>query len=100
MSVFGGKADMTFCANPLSRSLCGAERTSPLGSGPSYATAESVGNRWGRDVSAVRGRVYSQPHPTVLQTFRSSHKSVVDCLQPADVLGYYIPTGRPGESGV
>jgi hypothetical protein len=28
MSAFGGKADMTFCENPLSRSLLGVERTS------------------------------------------------------------------------
>jgi hypothetical protein len=27
MSAFGGKADMTFCGNPLSRSLFGAKRT-------------------------------------------------------------------------
>jgi hypothetical protein len=27
MSAFGGKADMTFCENPLSRSLLGAKRT-------------------------------------------------------------------------
>src|SRR4029434_1452770 len=27
MSAFGGKADMTFCGNPLSRSLLGAKRT-------------------------------------------------------------------------
>jgi len=28
MSAFGGKADMTFCENPLSRSLFGVKRTS------------------------------------------------------------------------
>jgi hypothetical protein len=28
MSAFGGKADMTFCGNSLSRSLLGVERTS------------------------------------------------------------------------
>src|SRR5262245_4600537 len=28
MSAFGGKADMTFCENPLSRSLLGVKRTS------------------------------------------------------------------------
>jgi hypothetical protein len=28
MSAFGGKADMTLCGNPLSRSLLGAKRTS------------------------------------------------------------------------
>src|SRR5262245_10280718 len=27
MSAFGGKADMTFCGNPLSRSLLGVKRT-------------------------------------------------------------------------
>ena len=27
MSAFGGKADMTFCENPLSRSLLGVKRT-------------------------------------------------------------------------
>jgi hypothetical protein len=27
MSAFGGKADMTVCGNPLSRSLLGAKRT-------------------------------------------------------------------------
>jgi hypothetical protein len=27
MSAFGGKADMTFCENPHSRSLSGAKRT-------------------------------------------------------------------------
>jgi hypothetical protein len=27
MSAFGGKADITFCGNPLSRSLLGAKRT-------------------------------------------------------------------------
>jgi hypothetical protein len=27
MSAFGGKADMTLCGNPLSRSLLGAKRT-------------------------------------------------------------------------
>ena len=27
MSAFGGKADMTFCENPLSRSLLGIKRT-------------------------------------------------------------------------
>jgi hypothetical protein len=30
MSAFGGKADMTFCENPLSRSLLGEERTCPF----------------------------------------------------------------------
>ena len=30
MSAFGGKADMTFCGNPLSRSLLGAKRTCPF----------------------------------------------------------------------
>ena len=30
MSAFGGKADMTFCENPLSRSLLGAKRTCPF----------------------------------------------------------------------
>src|SRR5512134_1225547 len=29
MSAFGGKADMTFCENPLSRSLLGIKRTLP-----------------------------------------------------------------------
>ena len=28
MSAFGGKADMTFCESPLSRSLLGLKRTS------------------------------------------------------------------------
>src|SRR4029450_5457965 len=28
MSAFGGKADMTLCGNPLSRSLLGVKRTS------------------------------------------------------------------------
>ena len=28
MSAFGGKADMTFCESPLSRSLLGVKRTS------------------------------------------------------------------------
>ena len=27
MSAFGGKADITFCGNPLSRSLLGVKRT-------------------------------------------------------------------------
>jgi len=27
MSAFGGKADMTLCGNPLSRSLLGVKRT-------------------------------------------------------------------------
>jgi len=27
MSAFGGKADMAFCENPLSRSLLGVKRT-------------------------------------------------------------------------
>src|SRR5512132_1608224 len=30
MSAFGGKADMTVCGNPLSRSLLGAKRTCPF----------------------------------------------------------------------
>jgi hypothetical protein len=30
MSAFGGKADMTVCGNPLSRSLLGVKRTSPF----------------------------------------------------------------------
>ena len=30
MSAFGGKADMTLCGNPLSRSLLGAKRTCPF----------------------------------------------------------------------
>jgi hypothetical protein len=30
MSAFGGKADMTICGNPLSRSLLGAKRTCPF----------------------------------------------------------------------
>src|SRR4029453_10059828 len=30
MSAFGGKADMTFCGNSLSRSLLGAKRTCPF----------------------------------------------------------------------
>jgi hypothetical protein len=30
MSAFGGKADMTFCGNTLSRSLLGAKRTCPF----------------------------------------------------------------------
>ena len=30
MSVFGGKADMTVCGNPLSRSLLGSKRTCPF----------------------------------------------------------------------
>jgi hypothetical protein len=30
MSAFGGKADMTLCGNPLSRSLLGVKRTSPF----------------------------------------------------------------------
>ena len=30
MSAFGGKADMTVCGNPLSRSLFGAKRTCPF----------------------------------------------------------------------
>ena len=29
MSAVGGKADMTFCGNPLSRSLLGLKRTCP-----------------------------------------------------------------------
>src|SRR6476646_7287174 len=30
MSAFGGKADMTVCGNPLSRSLLGVKRTLPI----------------------------------------------------------------------
>jgi hypothetical protein len=30
MSAFGGRADMTVCGNPLSRSLLGAKRTCPF----------------------------------------------------------------------
>jgi hypothetical protein len=30
MSAFGGKADITVCGNPLSRSLLGAKRTCPF----------------------------------------------------------------------
>src|SRR5512132_2964464 len=30
MSAFGGKADMTVCGNPLSRSLSGVKRTCPF----------------------------------------------------------------------
>ena len=30
MSAFGGKADMTSCGNPLSRSQLGAKRTCPF----------------------------------------------------------------------
>jgi hypothetical protein len=30
MSAFGGKADMTLCGNPLSRSLLGIKRTYPF----------------------------------------------------------------------
>ena len=30
MSAFGGKADMTLCGNPLSRSLSGVKRTWPF----------------------------------------------------------------------
>ena len=30
MSAIGGKADMTFCENPLSRSLLGVKRTCPF----------------------------------------------------------------------
>ena len=35
---------------------------------------------------------------TCASSFRPSHKSVVDCLQPADVLGYYVSVGRRGRA--
>ena len=47
MSAFGGKADMTFCESPLSRSLLGLKRASLIaahmsGSDPKRTSATSI----------------------------------------------------------
>jgi hypothetical protein len=50
MSAFGGKADMTFCENPLSRSLLGVKQTSRHRStldAPERLTASVAAKRFG-----------------------------------------------------
>ena len=45
MSAFGCKADMTVCANPLSRSLLGVKRTCPFAL---HMSAFDPKRTWGR----------------------------------------------------
>jgi hypothetical protein len=45
MSAFGGKADMTFCGNPLSWSLFGVKRTSLIAA---HMSASDPKRTWGQ----------------------------------------------------
>src|SRR5262249_9301690 len=54
MSAFGGKADMTVCRCPLSRSLSGVKRTSLFAPhmsafDPKRTSGDQAGKRWGLD---------------------------------------------------
>jgi hypothetical protein len=64
MSAFGGKADMTFCSNSLSRSLLGVKRTCPFAlhtsaNDPKRTSLPSSVRRE-KAVEGIRRRVKSQ----------------------------------------
>jgi hypothetical protein len=67
MSAFGGKADMTYCGNPLLLSLLGVKRTSLIAlhmsandGGLNRSTQHSILK--GKGVSGDASRIFSRLH--------------------------------------